>query len=70
MVTVPANQNAVVTEVKAQEPETKSGRRNSKKDADIIKQIRDLAQSLLDDEGDDTEEKARTIRLVKKRECR
>jgi HK97 family phage prohead protease len=61
VVTVPANQNAVVTEVKAQEPETKSGRRNSAKDADIIKQIRDLAQSLLDDEGDDTEEKAADI---------
>jgi hypothetical protein len=54
VVTVPANQNAIVTDVKAQEPETKSGRRNSAKDADIIKQIRDLAQSLLDDEGDDT----------------
>ena len=73
VVTVPANQNAVATEVKAIEPETKSGRRNSKKDADIIKQIRDLAQSLLDadiikqirdlaqslldDEGEDTPEK-------------
>ena len=54
VVTVPANQNAIVTDVKAQEPETKSGRRNSAKDADIIKQIRDLAQSLLDDEDDDT----------------
>ena len=47
VVTVPANQNAVATEVKA-------GRRNSRKDADKIKQIRDLAQSLLDDEDDDT----------------
>ena len=54
VVTVPANQNAVVTEVKSAEPETKQGRRNSQKDADIIKQIRDLAQSLLDDEGEDT----------------
>ena len=51
VVTVPANQNAVATEVK-------SGRRNSRKDADIIKQIRDLAQSLLDDEGDDNTEEA------------
>ena len=51
VVTVPANQNAVATEVKA-------GRRNSRKDADIIKQIRDLAQSLLDDEGDDNTEEA------------
>ena len=49
VVTVPANQNAVATEIKA-------GRRNSRKDADIIKQIRDLAQSLLDDEGDDNTE--------------
>ena len=47
VVTVPANQNAVATEVKA-------GRRNSQKDADKIKQIRDLAQSLLDDKDDDT----------------
>lgn len=54
VVTVPANQNAVVTEVKSVEPETKAGRRNSQKDADIIKQIRDLAQSLLDDKDDDT----------------
>lgn len=36
VVTVPANQNAVVTEVKAIEPETKSGRRNSKADEDVI----------------------------------
>ena len=56
IVTVPANQNAVITEVKSAEPETKAGRRNSQKDADIIKQIRDLAQSLLDDEGDDNTE--------------
>lgn len=45
VVTVPANQNAVVTDVK-------SGRRNSQKDAEVIKQIRDLAQGLLD-EGED-----------------
>ena len=38
-----------------EEPETKQGRRNSRKDADIIKQIRDLAQSLLDGEDEDTE---------------
>lgn len=49
VVTVPANQNAVATEIKA-------GRRNSRKDAVIIKQIRDLAQSLLDDEDDDNTE--------------
>ena len=48
VVTVPANQNAVATEVK-------SGRRNSKKDAEVIKQIRDLAQSLLDGEDEDNQ---------------
>ena len=53
VVTVPANQNAVATEVKSVEPETKAGRRNSKKDEDVIKQIRDLAQSLLDGEDED-----------------
>ena len=54
VVTVPANQNAVATEVKSIEPETKQGRRNSKKDADTINKIIDLAKSLLDDEGEDT----------------
>lgn len=55
VVTVPANTNAQITEVKtAEEPETKAGRRNSRKDEDVIKQIRDLAQSLLDDGGEDT----------------
>lgn len=53
VVTVPANQNAVATEVKSVEPETKQGRRNSQKDAEVIKQIRDLAQSLLDSEDED-----------------
>lgn len=48
VVTVPANQNAVATEVKAAEPETKQGRRNSKADEDVLKQIIELAQSLLD----------------------
>lgn len=72
VVTVPANQNAVATEVKnaqewimrsypwaegadnAEGENVKAGRRNSKKDEDVIKQIRDLAQSLLDGEGGDT----------------
>lgn len=59
VVTVPANQNAVATEVK-------SGRRNSKKDAEVIKQIRDLAQSLLDCEDEDipTEDEAKSKELV------
>ena len=61
VVTVPANQNAVATEVKSVEPETKAGRRNSKKDADVIKQIRDLAQSLLDEDDDTTEEESEAI---------
>ena len=52
VVTVPANQNAVVTEVKSVEPETKAGKRNSKKDADVINQIIALAQSLLDEPED------------------
>ena len=51
VVVVPANQNAVVTDIK-------SGRRDRKSDEDIIKQIIDLAQSLLADaeEVDDTGE--------------
>ncbi len=55
IVTVPANQNAVVTEVKSVEPETKAGKRNSKKDADVINQIIELAKSLLDEPDDTTE---------------
>lgn len=55
IVTVPANQNAVVTEVKSVEPETKQGKRNSRKDADVINQIIELAQSLLDEPDDTTE---------------
>lgn len=61
VVTVPANQNAVATEVKSVEPETKAGRRNSKKDADVIKQIRDLAQSLLDEDDDKPEEETEVV---------
>ena len=52
VVTVPANQNAKVTEVKSTEPETKQGKRNSRKDADVINQIIDLAKSLLDEPED------------------
>lgn len=52
VVTVPANQNAVATEVKSAELETKAGKRNSKADEDVIRQIRDLAQSLLDEDDD------------------
>lgn len=60
IVTVPANQNAVVTDVKsitAEEIangviEMKQGRRNSRKDADVINQIIELAKSLLDEPED------------------
>lgn len=55
VVTVPANQNAVATEVKSVDPETKQGKRNSKSDEDTIKEIINLAQSLLSKE-EDTEE--------------
>ena len=61
VVTVPANQNAVATEVKSIEPETKAGKRNSKKDADVINQIIDLAKSLLDEPEDKpTEDEAKS----------
>ena len=57
VVTVPANQNAVVTDIKgAIEAEIKAGRRNNKSDEETIKQIISLAQSLLTKEDDKTEE--------------
>lgn len=56
VVTVPANQNAVATEVKTAEPEVKQGRRNRKADEDLInetvKQLQaciEALNSLLDD---------------------
>ena len=49
---IPANQNAVMTEIKSDEPEIKSGRRNRKSDEDTIRQIIFLAQSLLDEVND------------------
>ncbi len=48
IVPIPANQNAVMTEIK-------SGRRNSKKDADALREIIRLAQGILG-ELDDAEE--------------
>lgn len=60
VVTVPANQNAVATEVKSVEPETKQGRRNAKADEDTIKTIIELAQSLLDSEPEDKPEETET----------
>lgn len=59
VVTVPANQNAVVTDIKsAIEAEVKAGRRNNKSDEETIKQIISLAQSLLEtkEEPEDTTE--------------
>ena len=49
IVPIPANQNAVMTDIK-------SGRRNRKSDEDIIKQIISLANQLLDDESDDADD--------------
>ena len=49
VVVVPANQNAVVTDIK-------SGKRNSKKDADAIKQAIALLQGVLDNEEETPEE--------------
>ena len=60
VVTVPANQNAVATEVKAIEPEVKSGRRNSKADEGVIRDAIDQLgkcikslESLFDESGED-----------------
>ena len=54
IVPIPANQNAVVTDIKADEPEKKdvpveekSGRRNSKADADAIREAITLLQGVL-----------------------
>jgi len=56
VVTVPANQNAVVTDVKSVEPDTKSGRRNRKSDEEIIKSCIESLKSLLDEKEDDKTE--------------
>ena len=48
-VTVPANDDAGVLDVKA-------GRRNRKSDADILRQIRSLVDQLLEDEVEDTDD--------------
>ena len=60
IVTVPANQNAVVTDVKAMEPEVKEGKRNSKADAEALRKIISLAQGILgelEDTNPEDEEK-------------
>ena len=58
IVPIPANQNAVMTEIKAEEPEIKAGRRNSKKDADAIREAIKLLQGVLGEleEADDPED--------------
>lgn len=65
VVPIPANQNAVMTDVKseepekkAEEPETKSGRRNSKKDAAAIREAITLLQGVLGEleEAEDPED--------------
>lgn len=60
LVPIPANQTAIVTDIKSSGQETKSGRRNSSKDADAIRQAITLLQGVLgeieetdDDEGKD-----------------
>lgn len=46
LVQIPANQNAVITSVKGGDAEIKSGRRNSKADADELRSIREMAQRI------------------------
>ena len=52
IVPIPANQNAVMTDVKSEDAEVKAGRRNRKSDEDTIKEIISLANSLLDEVND------------------
>ena len=64
IVPIPANQNAVMTEVKSDEPETKSGKRNSQKDADAIRKAITLLQGVLGeledtDDPEDGEDEAK-----------
>ena len=54
-VCVPANDDAGVVAVKSEEPEVKAGQRNSKKDADAIREAITLLQGVLG-ELEDTEE--------------
>ena len=62
LVQIPANQHAVVTSIKSDVAEVKSGRRNSKADEDELRRVLDLAESitttvraLLGDELDEDE---------------
>lgn len=57
VVTVPANQNAIITDIKSYCEAVKSGRRNSKKDAEAIREAISLLQGVLEEkETDETEE--------------
>ncbi len=56
IVPIPANQNAVMTEIKSEEPEVKAGQRNSKKDADAIREAITLLQGVLGELEDISEE--------------
>lgn len=64
LVQIPANQRAIVTDVKSAPAEVKSGRRNSKADADALRSVLELAdqitttvRGLLADELDEDEPK-------------
>lgn len=57
-VTVPANDDASVVDVKSAEPEAKSGARNSKKDADCIKQAIALLKEVLGEIEEPEEDEA------------
>lgn len=63
IVQIPANQNATVEDVKAMDIESKAGRRNSAKDADELRKLKDLfaqgqsiVNGLLADDETDTED--------------
>lgn len=65
LVPIPANQTAIVTEIKSDNTvETKSGKRNSAKDADAIRQAISLLQGVLgeldEDDSDDEKDESAT----------
>ena len=57
-VTIPANDDAGVVDVKSAEPEAKSGARNSKKDADCIRQAIALLKEVLGEMEEPEEDEA------------
>lgn len=72
LVQIPANQHATVEEVKATEPEIKSGRRNSAKDADELRkiasaaaEIQEVVNGLLADDETPTEDGEEESEAVK-----